>query len=128
MRKVLISTLFMAFFPVVVMGSSLVWERVDDNSFINLQSIITSYERDEISFMLKAYNKGQYEAINGQNVDYTISQYTIDCMDKMYKIGVIDSYSEYGSFVNGDYNRYAKFRPIVSGTAVSNVADKFCTQ
>ena len=42
MRKVLISTLFMAFFPVIVMGSSLVWERVDDNSFINLQSIITT--------------------------------------------------------------------------------------
>ena len=41
----------------------------------------------------------------------------------MYKIGVIDSYAEDGSFVNGDYNKYAKFRPIVLGTAISNVAD-----
>ena len=127
MKKVLLATLFIVCLPVVAMDNGVSWERVDENSFVNLHTIVNHAEQN-VTFMLKAYNKGQYESVNGQNIAYTISQYTINCRDKMYKIGVIDSYSEDGSFVNGDYNRYAKFRPIVHGTAVSNVANKFCAQ
>ena len=46
MRKVLISTLFMAFFPVVVMGSSLVWEKVDDEIDVIVGEFVPRMEYD----------------------------------------------------------------------------------
>lgn len=128
MRKFIILALFvfLCFNLLEVVASELVWEKVDDNSFINPQAIVKLNDNNTFTFLLKAYNKGQYEAVNGQNVSYTISQYTIDCARNLYKIGVIDSYAKDGSFVNGDYNRYAEFRPIVVGTAVSNVVERLC--
>ena len=80
-----------------------VWRRVDENNFINPDGIVGTPEG--FTFMLKAFNKGQYLE---------------------YKIGVIDSYDYEDNFVNGDYNRYAKFQPIVSGTAVGEVAKLYC--
>ena len=41
-------------------------------------------------------------------------------------VGVIDSYGYQDNFVNGDYNKYAKFQPIAEGTAVSEVAKRLC--
>lgn len=128
MKNILIVIIFIFLIglPLLAKDVATTWNRVDDSSFINTQTIVGLNDRYGYSFMLKAYNKGQYEHINGQRILYTISQYFIDCERKMYKIGVIDSYAEDGSFVNGDYNKYAKFRPIVLGTAISNVADNLC--
>lgn len=102
------------------------WQQVAPNSYINPEGIIGVEDIYGYSFMLKSFNKGQYEPVRGKAVWYTIAQYTIDCTNLTYKIGVIDSYGHENDFVNGDYNRYAKFRPIVSGTAVSAVASKLC--
>lgn len=100
------------------------WRRVDENNFINPDGIVATSEG--YTFMLKAFNKGQYEPVNGKKINYTISQYTIDCENMEYKIGVIDSFGYEDNFVNGDYNRYAKFQSIVSGTAVEKVAKHLC--
>lgn len=127
-KKFLIFILFIFNFMAFAMGSEvdLIWKKVDENSFINMKTIVASSEYYGYSFMLKSYNKGQYEPVNGQKISYTVSQYALDCGSLKYKIGVIDSFAEDGSFINGDYNRYAKFRPIVSGTAVYNIASKIC--
>ena len=113
----------------IVAGSSfaqdkVIWHRVDENNFINSDGIIE--EQNGFTFMLKSFNKGQYEPVNGRRINYTISQYSIDCQNQEYKIGVIDSYGYEDNFINGDYNRYAKFQPIVSGTAIGEVAKQLC--
>ena len=96
------------------------WRRVDENNFINPDGIVATSEG--YTFMLKAFNKGQYEPVNGKKINYTISQYSIDCENMEYKIGVIDSFGYEDNFVN----RYAKFQSIVSGTAVEKVAKHLC--
>ncbi len=102
------------------------WQKVAQNSYINPDGIIGTEDIYGFSFLIKAYNKGQYEPINGNRIWYTLSQYTIDCAKQKYKIGVIDSYGYKDNFVNGDYNRYATFQPIIQGTAISEVAKELC--
>ncbi len=102
------------------------WQKVSDNNYINPDGVVGTEDMYGFTFILKSYNKGQYEPVNGQKIQYTLSQYTIDCVKRLYKIGVIDSYGYQNNFVNGDYNKYAKFQPIVSGTAVGAVAAKLC--
>ena len=102
------------------------WTRVAPNNYIDYSAVIGLRERYGFSFLLKAYNKGQYEPINSRQVLYTLSQYELDCSKRTYKIGLIDSYDEEDVFINGDYNKYAEFQPIVSGTAVSAIYSKLC--
>ena len=104
------------------------WKRVSDNNYIDSDGIVGTEDMYGFSFLLKSYNKGQYEPVNGKNVWYTLSQYTIDCGRKTYKIGVMDSYGYKNNFINGDYNKYSQFQPIVQGTAVSAVANKLCRE
>ncbi len=102
------------------------WQKIDDNNYINYEDVIGTNDIYGFIFILKSFNKGQYEPVNGKNISYTMSQYTIDCLRQTYKIGVMDSYGSDGNFINGDYNRYAGFQPIVSGTAVSEVFKYLC--
>lgn len=104
------------------------WKQVSENNYIDSDGIVGTEDIYGFTFLLKAYNKGQYEPINGKDVWYTLSQYTIDCGRKTYKIGVMDSYGYENNFIYGDYNKYAEFQPIVSGTAVSAVANKLCRE
>lgn len=102
------------------------WKRVDENSYIDSDGIVGAEDIYGFTFLLKSYNKGQYEPVNGKFIFYTLAQYTIDCAKKLYKIGVMDSYGKQDNFITGDYNKYAEFQPIVGGTAVSNVYKKLC--
>lgn len=102
------------------------WKKVTDNNYIYEDGIVGTEEIYGFTFLLKSYNKGQYEAVNGKNIWYTLSQYTINCGEMTYKIGVMDSYSYQDRFIFGDYNKYAAYQPIVSGTAISAVANKLC--
>ncbi len=102
------------------------WEKVGDNSYVYTDAIEGTKDRYGFTFLLKSYNKGQYEPINGKKISYTLGQYTIDCGRKTYKIGVIDSYDKDDNFVSGDYNRYSQFQPIIEGTAVWNMSKKLC--
>ena len=125
MKKYSIILIFVLFFFACCFAQGNVfWRQVDENNFINSDGIIE--EQNGFTFMLKSFNKGQYEPVNGRRINYTISQYTIDCQNQEYKIGVIDSYGYEDNFINGDYNRYAKFQPIVSGTAIGEVAKCLC--
>lgn len=123
---ILISIIFLTQLSAVSTEEEIRWRQVDGNSYINPEGIIELEDIYGFSFMLKSYNKGQYEDIFGKPIRYTIAQYTVDCSKQTYKIGVIDSYDYGDIFVNGDYNRYAAFRPIVHGTAVSAAASKLC--
>lgn len=102
------------------------WKRVDENSYIDSDGIVGAEDIYGFTFLLKSYNKGQYEPVNGKFIFYTLAQYTIDCAKRSYKIGVMDSYGKQDNFITGDYNKYAEFQPIVGGTAVSNVYKKLC--
>ena len=102
------------------------WKRVDENSYIDSDGIVGAEDIYGFTFLLKSYNKGQYEPVNGKFIFYTLAQYTIDCAKRSYKIGVMDSYGKQDNFIIGDYNKYAEFQPIVGGTAVSNVYKKLC--
>lgn len=102
------------------------WKRVDENSYIDFDGIVGAEDIYGFTFLLKSYNKGQYEPVNGKFIFYTLAQYTIDCAKRSYKIGVMDSYGKQDNFITGDYNKYAEFQPIVGGTAVSNVYKKLC--
>lgn len=131
MRKfILIAFMMLLMFSSTVYSAQQVvddkWKKVVDNIYIDPEGIIGTEDRYGYSFILKSYNKGQYEPIFDKDVWYTLSRYTIDCTKQRYKIGVIDSYGYENNFIYGDYNRYAKFQPIVQGTAVSSVAAKLC--
>jgi hypothetical protein len=102
------------------------WLKVADNNYINPEGIIGAENMYGYSFMLKSFNKGQYERVNNNDIWYTLGQYTINCGKYTYKIGTIDSYGYENNFVNGDYNRFAQFQPIAEGTAVSAVAKRLC--
>lgn len=104
------------------------WKKVSENNYIDSDGIVGTTEIYGFTFLLKSYNKGQYEPVNGHDISYTLSQYTIDCVKRTYKIGVIDSYGYRDNFITGDYNRFAQFQPIVSGTVVSAVANKLCRE
>jgi len=104
------------------------WREVAPNIYIDTDGIAGREDTYGYSFLLKSYNKGQYEPINGINIEYTLSQYTIDCDKQTYKIGLIDSYDKEDNFVFGDYNRFAQFQPIVSDTAISFVSKMLCKQ
>ena len=128
MKKFLIILLTLLFVPVGVVYSQekTQWQKVDENNYINLEGIAAQNDIYGYSFLLKSYNKGQYEPVFGKEILYTLSQYTVDCSNQTYKIGVIDSYGYNDNFINGDYNRYASFQPIIGGTAVNSVAKKLC--
>lgn len=102
------------------------WEKVTEYNYIDTDGIMGLEDKYGFSFLLKSYNKGQYEPVNGKTISYTLGQYTIDCRKHTYKIGIIDSYGRNDNFINGDYNKYATFQPIVQGTAVSEVAKMLC--
>jgi hypothetical protein len=95
------------------------------NSYINPSEIVKISDGN-YSFILKAYNKGQYEPVNGRFIEYTLTEHIINCTNATYKLGLIDSYDKENNFVNGDYNRYATFQPIVQGTSVGDVYNLIC--
>lgn len=102
------------------------WYRIDNNNYYDPETVVDI--DSGYSFLLKAYNKGQYEPVNGRKILYTLSHYEINCQDVTYKIGVMDSYDKEDGFVNGDYNRYSEFQPVVEGSAVGYVFKKLCRQ
>lgn len=131
MRKIFLSIIFLVcvISSVSVFAQSeddTIWKRVDENSYIDSDGIVGTEDIYGFTFLLKSYNKGQYEPVNGKSIFYTLAQYTIDCGKRSYKIGVMDSYGKQDNFITGDYNKYAEFQPIVGGTAVSNVYKKLC--
>lgn len=130
MKKIFLSILFfLCLMTSIVFAQSeeyTEWKRVDENSYIDSDGIVGAEDIYGFTFLLKSYNKGQYEPVNGKFIFYTLAQYTIDCAKKSYKIGVMDSYGKQDNFITGDYNKYAEFQPIVGGTAVSNVYKKLC--
>lgn len=130
MKKIFLSILFfLCSMTSIVFAQSeeyTEWKRVDENSYIDSDGIVGAEDIYGFTFLLKSYNKGQYEPVNGKFIFYTLAQYTIDCAKKSYKIGVMDSYGKQDNFITGDYNKYAEFQPIVGDTAVSNVYKKLC--
>lgn len=130
MKKIFLSILFfLCSMTSIVFAQSeeyTEWKRVDENSYIDSDGIVGAEDIYGFTFLLKSYNKGQYEPVNGKFILYTLAQYTIDCAKRSYKIGVMDSYGKQDNFITGDYNKYAEFQPIVGGTAVSNVYKKLC--
>lgn len=130
MKKIFLSILFfLCSMTSIVFAQSeeyTEWKRVDENSYIDSDGIVGAEDIYGFTFLLKSYNKGQYEPVNGKFIFYTLAQYTIDCAKRSYKIGVMDSYGKQDNFITGDYNKYAEFQPIVGGTAVSNVYKMLC--
>ena len=102
------------------------WQKIAEYNYIDTDGIMGLENIYGFSFILKSYNKGQYEPIYGKNISYTLGQYTIDCGKRTYKIGILDSYDNDNNFINGDYNKYATFQPIVQGSAVSEVSKMLC--
>ncbi len=102
------------------------WERVAPNNYVYKDTIAGTEDFYGFSFLLKSYNKGQYEPVNNRQILYTLGMYEINCLKHTYKIGTIDSYDDEGDFVNGDYNKYAQFQPIVQGTAIDVLASRLC--
>lgn len=126
--SLIIFNLFCCEFSYAENSENLQWQKLSDNNYIDYEGIVGTTDIYGFTFLLKSYNKGQYEPVNGKDVFYTLSQYTVDCGKKRYKIGLMDSYGKNGNFITGDYNRYASFQPIVSGTAVDAFAKKFCRE
>lgn len=113
---------------IFVQAQDLNWTRIDDNNFVDYESVVGADDMYGYTFLMKSFNKGQYEPVNGRSILYTLSHYEINCAKRTYKIGVMDSYDKNDGFVNGDYNRFAEFQPVVEGSAVSVVASKLCRE
>ena len=129
MKKIFTLILFAFFFFLPVSSKeneSSEWERVAPNNYVYKDTIAGTEDFYGFSFLLKSYNKGQYEPVNNRQILYTLGMYEINCLKHTYKIGTIDSYDDEGDFVNGDYNKYAQFQPIVQGTAIDVLASRLC--
>ena len=127
MKKILIIAILVisGFIPAICKESEQ-WEHIAPNNYVFKDGIMGLENIYGYSFLLKSYNKGQYEPINGKQVHYTLGQYELNCAKRTYKIGVLDSYDEDDGFINGDYNKYAQFQPIVEGAAIYVMATKLC--
>ena len=123
--SVIITALIIFTLPAISSEDSM-WTHIAPNNYVYMDTVMGTEDFYGYSFLLKSYNKGQYEPVNGKQIYYTLGQYQINCGKKTYKIGVLDSYGEDDSFINGDYNKYAEFQPIVEGTAISVMATKLC--
>lgn len=127
MRKIwLLVILFILFVLPVWSKETSDWEHIAPNNYVYKDGIMGLENIYGYSFLLKSYNKGQYEPVNGKQVHYTLGQYEINCAKRTYKIGVLDSYDENDIFINGDYNKYAQFQPVVEGTAIYVMTTKLC--
>lgn len=127
MKKLLfIAFIFICSMTLVFANEEIEWRRVAPNNYIYEDGIMGTDYMYGFSFLLKSFNKGQYEPINGKKISYTLNQYEINCLKRSYKIGLMDSYDEEGNFIYGDYNKYAQFQPIVEGTAVYEVYKNLC--
>lgn len=127
MKKLFLLFILFIFCTMPVMSKeSEEWEHIAPNNYVYKDGIIGLENMYGYSFLLKSYNKGQYEPVNGRQVHYTLGQYEINCAKRTYKIGVLDSYDENGGFINGDYNKYAQFQPVVEGTAIYVMTTKLC--
>ena len=126
MRKIIFLLILIFFILPFAKGEDVEWTYISPNNYIYTEGITGLENLYGYSFLLKSYNKGQYEAVNGRKISYTLGQYEINCAKKTYKIGLIDSYDNSDIFINGDYNKYASFQPIIPGTAVYEVANKLC--
>ena len=126
--KRIFSILFSFIFCIIPVFSkeSEEWERIAPNNYVYKEGITGLENIYGYSFLLKSYNKGQYEPVNGKQISYTLGQYEINCARKTYKVGVLDSYDENDGFINGDYNKYAQFQPVVEGTAIYIITTKLC--
>ena len=100
--------------------------KISNSSNSSILEIIKNSSENSYLLLLKTYNKGQFEPIDNRKIAYTISSYTIDCDNFLYKIGTIDSYSIENDFITGDYNKYAKFQPIVTGSDIGEISNKLC--
>lgn len=125
-RIIVIISIFLFASCAVCEEVGLDWTKIAPNNYVDMDAIVGTEDYYGFSFLLKAYNKGQYEPIYNQQILYTLSQYELDCGRHSYKIGVIDSYDEDGDFISSDYNRYAQFQPIVKDTAVYALSKKLC--
>ena len=76
------------------------WKWVAENNYIFEDGIVGTEDMYGFTFLLKSYNKGQYEPVNGNKIQYTLSQYTLDCGKGAYEIGVIDSYGYHDDFIS----------------------------
>jgi hypothetical protein len=99
---------------------------ISQNSYINPHGIVYNPDDGTYSVIIKSYNKGQYEPVNGRFISYTLSQHFIDCQNATYKLGLIDSYDDEDNFVNGDYNRFATYQPIIQGNSSGAVYNLIC--
>lgn len=118
--------IFMLFIIPVIAKETDEWEHIAPNNYVYKDGITGMENMYGYSFLLKSYNKGQYEPVNHKQIHYTLGQYEINCAKRTYKIGVLDSYDENDNFINGDYNKYAQFQPIVEGTAIYVMLTKLC--
>ena len=122
----LVSCIFLFFIIPALAKESDEWEHISPNNYVYKVGITGLENIYGYSFLLKSYNKGQYEPVNGKQVHYTLGQYEINCAKRTYKVGVLDSYDENDIFINGDYNKYAQFQPVVEGTAIYVMITKLC--
>lgn len=127
MKKIWLSVLLFILFVLPAWSKETSdWEYIAPNNYVYKDGIMGLENIYGYSFLLKSYNKGQYEPVNGKQVHYTLGQYEINCAKRTYKIGVLDSYDENDIFINGDYNKYAQFQPVVEGTAIYVMTTKLC--
>ena len=128
MRKILLISLIllMSSFVYAKDDDGSTWTKVGKNSYIDYSSVVGLEDFYGFSILLKSYNKGQYEPVNGKPISYTLGQYKINCLKQTYQIGMLDSYDKNDNFVNGDYNKYSEFRPIIEDTTISEVAKYLC--
>lgn len=127
MKKFLIVLfIFLLTIPVQAQTFGPEWVKIDENNYLAADSVVGAEDKYGFTFLLKSYNKGQYEPFNGKSISYALGHYEINCAEQSYKIGLLDSYDRNDGFVIGDYNRYSTFQPLVQGSAVGLVSQKLC--
>ena len=70
MKKLLLTTIILFISTVIAYSAENSaesgWKRVSDSSFIDEDGIMGAEDIYGFSFLLKSYNKGQYEPVNGK--------------------------------------------------------------
>ena len=72
------------------------WLEILEKKYINIPNIST-YKKQYVSFWIKAYRKdGEELALIGNNFEYSIDKFTIDCKNKKSSVDSITIYDKQG--------------------------------
>lgn len=102
------------------------WLQILDKKYINIPTITTS-KKQYVSFWIKAYRKeGEKLDLIGENFDYSLDKFTVDCKNKKDSLDNITIYDNRGKIIFSDELKQHDWHDIAPDTYADAYYRLFC--